>query len=131
MNILELESSLPYGFHDADLRGIAIDYAKREATLKIGVWVAYEEGEPGEVGRAPLLRSARLTLEGLEYLIIEPPKARYEVEKRVLDISGRATDSGVALLPSDSGAVPYAFHVTNWNSSIRFAAVSVALRWEA
>jgi len=39
MNLEDIENGLPNGFHDAFLQRVIIDYAKREATLNVSVWV--------------------------------------------------------------------------------------------
>jgi len=74
MTLDELAASLPNGFHDAELKTLAIDYEKREVRLVLDLWV-------GDMGQDPVNRESyrlcEVLLSGLRYWIVEPPDPRY------------------------------------------------------
>ena len=46
MTLEELESTSPNGLHDAEIERIAVDYAVRELTLEVAVWVGSMDDPP-------------------------------------------------------------------------------------
>lgn len=131
MNISDLEASLPNGFHDADLQSISINYARREATFSIRVWVGSEEPSPSDAGRTPIMRESVLIVRELEVLLILPPKTLSVTEGRVLDVGGYlgVPSQDVHLPPLPPDAFVYSFYVSNWDNFIVFAAHDADLRW--
>lgn len=73
MTIDELLESLPNGPHDAELRRIEFDYLKREFRFDVDTWVGDSE-RPVE---AETYRTARITVLGADYLVIESPDEAY------------------------------------------------------
>jgi hypothetical protein len=74
MNIVEVESALPNGFHDAVLQRIDINYSDCVAELTFRLWIALVDPVPARVGREPVMRRAILFFTGLVYAMIEPPR---------------------------------------------------------
>jgi hypothetical protein len=70
MTLEELESSLPNGLHDAEVRRISIDYEHRKVTLELAVWVGKMEDPPD---RREAYRDGRIEISGLLFMVIEPP----------------------------------------------------------
>lgn len=79
MTLEDIAQSLPNGLHDAKLHGFSVDYAAQSAHVDLHVWI-------GTADNMEAYRSAALTLEGLEYWIIEPPDPGQERELGSLTI---------------------------------------------
>lgn len=78
MTIEEIERSLANGFHDARLKGMDIDYAKREVRLDLQADIGIPETREGIKDS---YRACRLTLSGLLFCVIEPPGPGYQHQK--------------------------------------------------
>jgi hypothetical protein len=46
MNTIEIENSLPNGFHDAEITSIEIDYTAKKALLTLNIPMDYDKGRP-------------------------------------------------------------------------------------
>jgi len=69
MNLSEIKLSLPRGLHNAILRGIDIRYESKEVELRLEV-LGNDGGENSRTG-------LRILVEGLLYVVIEPPHPNY------------------------------------------------------
>ena len=78
MTFDELDRSLPNGFHDAYIKRIDVDYSTRTAALVVSFWVGTTV-DPPERDR---LRDGRVDFEGLESIVIEPPKCEIPLKAR-------------------------------------------------
>ncbi len=74
MNFEEVTDTLPNGFHDAELRRLEMDYVQRKLQFDLDVWIG-DMRDPPE-GRE-IYRPARVTVEKVALLVIEPPDANY------------------------------------------------------
>src|SRR5271157_2140727 len=74
MKLKELEDTLPNGLHDAEVRGIHIDYGLHRLTLDVDVWVGTLDDPPGQ---REAYKSGQLDISGLIFLVMEPPDANY------------------------------------------------------
>lgn len=72
MTFAEIATSLPHGFHDAQLRRFEMDYVRRELTFDLDVWIGGMSADVRE-----LYRPARLRLVNVAFLTIEPPHPGY------------------------------------------------------
>ncbi|MFZ2490206.1 MAG: hypothetical protein WA208_01850 [Thermoanaerobaculia bacterium] len=122
MNLAELAESLPNGLHDAELARWTVDYVARTAVLELELWVATDDS-PRE-----LYRPARLTLSGVEYLVIEPPDPTYPFQGSksiTIDLSSEATE----FVPQAGAGTAFRLFVAEWNSFICGAASRAELEW--
>jgi hypothetical protein len=129
VNIEELDRTLPHGFHDSCLRGIALDYEVQTALLTLDIWIGDENAPPGE--ERERRRPARLDLIGLEYFVLEPPDPRYkyrDVGSVTLDLC-EADLAFATSRPPAAGVFAARFFVNEWNAFIHFAAKDVRLTW--
>jgi hypothetical protein len=78
MTVEEIEDSLPNGLHDAEVHQFVVDYAKRTLTAELAVWVGDVDDPPD---RLETCRAARIDVEGLLFLIMEPPDPKYPFDK--------------------------------------------------
>jgi hypothetical protein len=127
MTIKEIESNLPNGFHDANLKTISIDYVTRKAELDITVDIS--NAEAPEEDATEDYRDGKLILSGLLFCIIEPPDLR----SADLNADGLWITSSGTVKPGEmlkdlplllpEGAFVHYFFVNNWNASIYLAAM--------
>lgn len=75
MSIEDLERELQITFHDSLLREWSVDLPGRVATFALDVWIGDPDAK--EEARRELRRSAVLRLDGVQYLFVDPPDARY------------------------------------------------------
>jgi hypothetical protein len=73
MTFEEIAASLPNGFHDAELQRFEMDYVHRTLRFDLVVWI----GDMDDSRRRELYRPARLTLDNVAFLVIEPPDINY------------------------------------------------------
>jgi len=125
MPFKEVAASLPNGFHDAELQRFEMDYVHRSLQFDLVVWI----GHMGDPGRRELYRQARLTLDDVAFLVIEPPDVTYPWLK-----AGRIRiDAGEGQPPQSSSTLPVApaGTRTTWMYLGRIEQVSALLRWNA
>src|SRR5437879_6449262 len=118
MTLEELENTLPNGLHDAEILRIAVDYAVRNLTLEVAVWV-------GDMGDAPERREAyksgRIEISGLLFLVMEAPDPKYPFQSSDLRIDGcdMSKNLDTQLLQSlPAGAFLRSLWVNEWNAFI-------------
>ena len=128
MNIDELESDLPNGFHDALLRTYSSDLEEQRAEFVLDVWVGdLHSTIHSERERR---RAARLELLGLAYLVFDDPDPRYPAAQVSLQIDACAADENADLARQvPEGGFAGRFFVTEWNAFIHFAAREAQLTW--
>jgi hypothetical protein len=73
MTFRDVVASLPNGFHDAELQRFEMDYVHRLLRLDLAVWI----GDMDDERARELYRPARLTLDSVAFLAIEPPDTNY------------------------------------------------------
>jgi len=134
VTLIELERSLPNGFHDAHINSFSVDYVKREATITLDVLVGSPDGK-NEIEREAY-RKCILKLTGLEYFIIDPPDTTYNYTKPgtpwidASPLESAKLNSNIKLPPLQSeNAFAYLFFVQDWNSSFYVAATDSSLKW--
>jgi hypothetical protein len=80
MNITEIENSLPYGFHDAEITNIEIDYPAKKALLTLNIPMDYENN------RMPLCKKCVLTVDDIILFVIEPPNHLEDMKNQWLGL---------------------------------------------
>ncbi len=129
MTFGETAAALPNGFHDAELQHFEMDYVHRKLRFDLVVWV----GDMDDSRRRELYRPARLTLDDVAFLVIEPPDVNYPWLK-----AGRIRiDAGEGQPPQSSSTLPVApaGTLTTWiylgelNTFLLFSAGNASLEW--
>jgi len=128
MNLIEIDKSLPFGFHDAVLNKIDIDYEKGEAVFDLEIINDPDTWE---------YRRGKLFLYGLVFLVVEPPDDRSGFNDKVLYIgSGPITDlnekqkNSLPVQHLPEGAFVHWFYISAWNSFIFFSALTAEFTFE-
>jgi hypothetical protein len=122
MTMAEIEERLPAGFHDAELLNLSVDYVRSEAKLDFSLWTPSEE-------EREKYSAASLYLEGLQYLIIEPPSTEGEHYQSCVDgyVSAKSRFPIEGLPAAQEGKFAHSLFVVGWNSSIHIGAASARL----
>ncbi len=152
MTFEQLSESLPNGLHDAEWRGISIDYAQQTLTMDLVIWVGSMD-DPPETREA--YREGRITVSGLLFCIMEPPEPTSNYRRELLtgadcptidDVPTRkysATElsaewaarvnsvaSSTELLKTlPQSAFVHTLFVFDWNSCVHIAATDAELKW--
>jgi hypothetical protein len=129
MTLRELAATLPNGFHDAQLRRFEMDYVERRLRFDLDVWIGDMENAPAR----ELYRPARLTVDEVAYLVIEPPDVRYSSRERdvvVIDAGeGRAAKSESHLPEPPAGTSITWMYLGAMNRYLHFASGNASLEW--
>ena len=129
MTLEELESTLPNGLHDAEVRRITVNYERREMSFDVAVWVG-DMDDPAD--RREAYRNGRVDISGLLFLIIEPPDPKYPFKSSDLRIDGCDMRKNLNSELLDS-LPPSAFFrslwVNEWNAFIHIAAEEAQMSW--
>ena len=129
MTFDEVAASLPNGFHDAELQRFEMDYVHRTLQFDVVVWI----GNMDDPGRRELYRPARLTLDNVAFLVIEPPGTNYPWLR-----AGRIRiDAGTGQPHQSSSTLPVAptetqtawIYLEELNRFLLFSAKSASLEW--
>jgi len=115
-----------WGLHDALLQGIEVDWAAGELRLLVRIKVDEDQR---------LDRLARISITGLQYVIVDPPIYEDAVAKTLG--KGLWIDDGPGNAPKREGHVPttpegcfaHWFFVTEWNSFIQFCGRHAEFEW--
>lgn len=129
MTFDEVAASLPNGFHDAELQRFEMDYVHRTLQFDVVVWI----GNMDDPGRRELYRPARLTLDNVAFLVIEPPDTNYPWSR-----AGRIRiDAGTGQPRQSSSTLPAAptetqtawLYLEELNRFLLFSAGTASLEW--
>jgi hypothetical protein len=131
----ELELELPNGFHDAEIRGIALDYLARTAILSMNMLSGV--GTPDNEN-LNIYRRATVRIAGLLLFFVEPPHPKYNflLDGEPLSVSGDSVRAGQnsemdCLLPAlPQNSTVYRFFLDEWNSFVYLAAEGVEFLWD-
>jgi hypothetical protein len=125
-SIADLEATLPWGFHDAYLEGLEVDYATAVLVLRVRVMLS----ERQDVDRRAVLR-----VHGLVFCSIDPPELGEHTSElspdRGLWIGSGAGAAGDArALPAvPEGCFLHWFYVEPWNRFIHVCGRRAELDW--
>ena len=128
MTLAELERTLPNGLHDAELVGIQIDYALRQAVLNVNVDVGDSENASQDEEN---YRAARLLFHGLQFVVIDPPTSGdFDSNLSMIDTGTGEPRTAPCSVPAICKDCFLCWiYVVKWNSFIRIAAQNVAIEW--
>jgi hypothetical protein len=127
MTMENVELLLPTGFHDGVLHRLSVDYKLGQLSLDVDFWIGNIDDEQREV-----YRLGRVTISGLEFLVIDSPSAHTGPHPLELIIDGWPGQPSTAPVPLPSlraGSFLYWMFVNEWNSFIRFAGRDAVLEW--
>src|SRR5258708_4079603 len=127
MRMESVEKLLPNGFHDGVLRRLVVDYEHGTLCLDVEFWIGRMED-----ARREIYRLGRVTISGLELLVIDNPSNRYGPFTGELIIDGGPGQPSTSAAPLPSlppGSFLYWLFVNEWNSFIRFAGHGALLEW--
>jgi hypothetical protein len=130
MTLAELEDTLPNGFHDAFLYGLAVDYKDQEVNLDVEL----DFGSDDDLPDVSDYKRAEVKISGLEIFIVDPPDSCPQygtLGGDELAMNGFVTASDEywigridpKLIKAAGADAPfYSFFVSSWNSCIHIAA---------
>jgi hypothetical protein len=129
MTFREVAASLPNGFHDAELQRFEMDYVHRQLRFDLAVWI----GDMDDERRRELYRPARLTLDTVAFLVIEPPDTNYPWLRpgpiRIDAGEGQPSQSSSALPSTPVGTSIAWMYLGEVNRYLFFSAGNVLLEW--
>ena len=129
MTFEEVAASLPNGFHDAELQRFEMDYVHRTLRFDLVVWI----GNMDDSRRRELYRPARLTLDDVAFLVIEPPDVNYPWLKagriRIEAGEGQPPQSSSALPAAPAGTQTAWMYLGELNRFLLFSSGSASLEW--
>jgi hypothetical protein len=129
MTFQKIAESLPNGFHDAELRCFEMDYVGRMLQFDLAIWI----GRMSDTRARQLYRPARLVLQDVAFLAIEPPDASYPwFEPGPIRISageGQPPQSSSSLPDAPAGTSIAWMYLEDLNRFLLFAAGEASLEW--
>ncbi len=135
MTFGELADTLPNGFHDSQLHRFEMDYMDRRLILHVVVWI----GDMDDAQGPETYRPARVTVENVAYLVIEPPDPR-ELEDSGYpwqEPGGIGFDTGEGQPSQSDSILPKApkgttvtwMYMYDFNRFVFFAGGAATLEW--
>ena len=128
MTFEELARTLPNGFHDAELWRFEMDYGRRRLQFDLDLWI----GDDG-AGARELYRPARVTLDQVAFLVIEPPDIQYDwltPGSIKIDVGGGRPSQSTSIVPqSPAGNSPSWMYLGEMNRFLLFSAGEATLDW--
>lgn len=133
MTFEEIEQELPNGFHDAEIRTIAVNFVDRSIAVGMDLHFGSEGDSDPERHR-----SGTLKVESFCLFFIEPPDPRYRFVPNgsPLNASGDSVTTGKdpavdgLLRNLPTGVTLYRFFLDDWNSFLYLGGANVEFSWE-
>jgi len=129
MTFEDAAASLPNGFHDAELLRFEMDYVQRRLQFDLVLWI----GDMDDSRSREIYRRARLTLERVAFLVVEPPDSSYPWSKadRISIDAGvgqpKQSSSVLPTVPPDTS--PAWIYLEELNAFLLFSAGNASLEW--
>jgi hypothetical protein len=122
LTLHDIESGLPWGFHDGFVERVDVDWLVRECRLVLRLMM--DDGQTTE-------RRARVVVAGLEYLSIDPPGTPDKtVDGLWIDTGpGHAPNRAADFTPTPEGCFVHWLFVHQWNSFIHVCGKEASLEW--
>jgi hypothetical protein len=129
MTFQEVATTLPNGFHDAELQRFEMDYVRRRLRFDLLVWVGDMDG----TRRREIYRPAQLILDSVGFLVIEPPDSGYPSFKsgsiRIDAGDGHPNQSSTVLPNAPAGTSTTWMYLGELNRFCFFSAGDASLQW--
>jgi hypothetical protein len=129
MTFEEVAASLTNGFHDAELQRFQMDYVERKLQCDLVLWI----GGMDDSRSREIYRPARLTLEDVAFLVIEPPDNSYPWSKagriRIDAGVGQPSQSSSVLPPLSPEMSPAWMYLEELNTFLLFTAGNASVEW--
>ena len=120
----ELEHTLPWGLHDADLLRLEVDWQRQQLTLDVRLQI----GERQETSQR-----ARLVIGGLRYLSISPPRTLEEDEQALPWIDAgqgfARAEAQSTHPPAPAGHFIHWLHFRETGQDVHLCAREASLTW--
>ena len=121
MTIRDIEAELPWGFHDAYLERLEIDWMRRAVTADIRVMMSE---------RQDFDRRGRLSVSGLAFVVIDPPVQAGDWEDGIWIDSDEISTTGSVDVPTvPSGYFLHRFFAHSMGASIFICARGATFDW--
>lgn len=121
---LEGSDQLPWGFHDGKLVTLVVDWLRESATFDLRAQVTERQDHD---------RLLRVTVTGLEWLVVDPPQTRHPLfdpaREGGWDIDSRPGTAREGLPPVPEGAFVHYFWLFLRNSAIHVCARDASWEW--
>jgi hypothetical protein len=132
MTLEELDTSLPEGLHDAQIRSYRRDFESATLTLLVRVVVGLSQENKNQL----LYRDGEFIFHGVQYVVSEFPAAASTFrDAGCVWFSFSRTEPGIISEDLSSVLAPdilrYSLFVFEWHSSIHIAAREVSFTWSA
>ena len=135
MTFDELTDTLPNGFHDSELNRLEMDYLTRKLVFDVLVFT----GGVDNPQKVQMYRPARVTVENVAYLVIEPPDPREPPDPSYpwVEAGGISFDTGEGQPSQSASILPTApegttvtwMYLYDFNRFLLFAAGDATLEW--
>jgi hypothetical protein len=133
MTFEELSQELPNGFHDAEIRGVSLDFLVPSIRLEVSLDVSDSDDPDPERYRNGTLQ---VVTPYLFFLEAPYPDYPFLLDGAPLDVSGdtvltgqnSSVDKLIEALPP--GATAYRFFLHEWNSFLYLAGAGVKFSWD-
>jgi hypothetical protein len=106
-----------------------MDYVQRRLQFDLTLWV----GDMDDSRSREIYRPARLTVEDMTFLVLEPPDGRYPWTKagriRIDAGIGQPKESSSVLPPMPSGTLPAWIYLEGSNAFLLFSGGKASLEW--
>jgi|GEM_PF-491028 len=128
MTLDEIEASLPWGFHDAFLEGLDLDWLHGRLVLTFRLMMGEHQDQE---------QRCKVTMHGLVYCVIDPPEIDasrgYAVSNEGLWVGSGAgpanAQAKIHLPATPEGCFVHWFFVQGWNSFIHMCGRDAELVW--
>jgi hypothetical protein len=135
MTLSQINSTLPNGFHDAEISRFEWNFLAATAAFEMDFWVATDEGNREK------RRIGTLELTGVVFISVEPPDPRqldpkpFVARQEAIQIDAMPANAEIfpalpRLTPDLApGTEVFSFYVSNWNSFIHIACGDARIQW--
>jgi hypothetical protein len=133
MTLSQINSTLPNGFHDAEISRFECNFLAATASFEMDFWIATE----ADINKR---RLGTLELTGVVFISVDSPNPRQFDPKPLIarreqiQIDGMPANAEIfpalpRLTPDLASTEVFSFYVSNWNSFIHIACGDARIQW--